>query len=190
MDKMINLPRCFVSICYPESFDIIRFTDWLSAHGASYFYVLHDRDLDETGHPKKPHWHIFVRLTVTLRYSESICPPTNLIRRPRKGEVKNLQYFMHSDISSQEKGKTPYDFEEIVSNYDPDEMNQFLFSEDDDEKVARVRSTMRDLFPLCNGDMTVEEFLYRNPEWLYKMGQLRELIRFTCGEAQNYKPKF
>lgn len=45
-------------IAYPESADIDRITETLTGAGAEWAWILHDKDTDKDGNPKKAHWHI------------------------------------------------------------------------------------------------------------------------------------
>lgn len=45
-------------VAYPESSDIDKITETLTGSGAEWAWILHDKDNDKDGNPKKPHWHI------------------------------------------------------------------------------------------------------------------------------------
>lgn len=45
-------------VAYPESSDIDKITETLTGAGAEWAWILHDKDTDKDGNPKKPHWHI------------------------------------------------------------------------------------------------------------------------------------
>lgn len=45
-------------IAYPESADISAICDGITTMGGDWEYILHDKDTDDHGQPKKPHWHI------------------------------------------------------------------------------------------------------------------------------------
>lgn len=45
-------------LVYPESADIRACVDLFVGTGAEYSYILHDKDKDKDGNPKKPHYHL------------------------------------------------------------------------------------------------------------------------------------
>lgn len=92
-------------------------------------YILHDKDTNEDGTPKEPHYHIVLSLNPPTNI-ESIAKwfgvPTNLIGIPKGSKGKYgvnafldcTKYLTHEDEKQQEKGKYLYSDDEVKCNFE------------------------------------------------------------------------
>ena len=56
-----NRDRKFVAVLYPEDETHVACMEKLKSGGFNFAAILHDKDVQEDGTPKKPHWHIVLR---------------------------------------------------------------------------------------------------------------------------------
>lgn len=53
--------RKFRAVLYPDDLSHAQAVDLLKASGTRFAACLHDKDIDDNGEPKKPHWHIVLK---------------------------------------------------------------------------------------------------------------------------------
>ena len=88
-----------------------------------YAYILHDKDVDETGKEKGKHWHIILQCNNAISLG-SIANwfgiPHQYIECPqgRDAFLDCVQYLTHESKKEQESGKYRYPDEEVVANFD------------------------------------------------------------------------
>lgn len=88
-----------------------------------YAYIKHDKDVDENGDLKKPHFHIVLKLKTPVFLSQIagwFDIPANFINVP-KGQsafTQCCQYLTHETDKEQEKGKYRYEDNEVIANFD------------------------------------------------------------------------
>jgi hypothetical protein len=106
----VNLKKYSI-VCYPESCNIeeglLYFKDVLE----SYAYILHDRDYDDEGNLKKPHYHLYMEFSKPIN-SNTICNHFNVkIWESVKNTDGVIQYMTHKRYTN----KTQYESKEIKS---------------------------------------------------------------------------
>jgi plasmid replication protein len=129
-----------------------------------YAYILHDKDKDEKGILKKPHFHIVINMenatsVFTIAKKFDILP--NFINLPKgKSSFGDcIEYLTHQSEEEQRKGKFLYSDDEVKSNFD--------FKKLIEETVAiRARKILREgtetkqtyfFKSVRNGDLTLKE---------------------------------
>lgn len=104
----VNLKK-YSLICYPESCNIeeslLYFRDVLE----SYAYILHDRDYNEDGTLKKPHYHVYLEFSKPVS-SNTICNHFNVkVWESVKNMNGVIQYMTHKRYPN----KAQYSWKEI-----------------------------------------------------------------------------
>lgn len=105
---MADRPCSFAFEHYHEDGGFEEILANLDDKGFPYVYALHDKDIADDGNPKKPHYHIEVRVpggmslsafkkNVGIRYAE-----------PLKSWEGYTVYLLHADSESKSKGKYVY----------------------------------------------------------------------------------
>lgn len=129
-----------------------------------YAYILHDKDKDEKGILKKPHFHIVINMenatsVFTIAKKFDILP--NFINLPKGKSAFGdcVEYLTHQNEEEQKKGKFLYSDDEVKSNFD--------FKKLIEETVAiRARKILREgtetkqtyfFKSVRNGDLTLKE---------------------------------
>lgn len=82
-----------------------------------YAYILHDKDVDEQGKQKEPHYHIAIRFkdTVNTKYvAQWFGIQENYVGRIKGRWTDVLKYLIHGNASE----KYQYSAEEVTSNFD------------------------------------------------------------------------
>lgn len=92
--------RNWAFVVYPESAPE-NWREILDEHHIPWFESpLHDKDVNPTGEPKKPHWHVIITFAGKKGY-ESVKPITEEVNATRPEHVKDLRgylrYFAHLD---------------------------------------------------------------------------------------------
>ena len=110
-----NRYRTWAWVVYPESAPE-NWRDILDAeHVPWYESPLHDKDINPTGEPKKPHWHVIRHYAGKVDY-EAVKAVTDSINATRPEHVKDLKgylrYFAHLDNPE----KAQYSVDDIVSH--------------------------------------------------------------------------
>lgn len=106
--------RQISAIVYPDSCpDIDKAIALLGCK--KYAYIMHDRDVNEDGSPKKQHWHLIMCFDNVREFGavnkELCCSENNIEPIKGKGIGGMLNYFLHNDDDS----KAPYEIEEIFT---------------------------------------------------------------------------
>ena len=82
-----------------------------------YAYILHDSDLKDDGTPKKPHWHVALRLkyaTNSKYIAEAFNVKEQYIGRVKGKWVDVLMYLTHENAPE----KYQYSVDDVTSNFD------------------------------------------------------------------------
>lgn len=107
----------FVAMLYPdsESYDCNEVLENLPKAFSEYAYILHDRDLNDDGTIKKPHYHVYGKRSQSTISSVAkalgIAPNYIQFCKSRRGD---LRYLIHVD----DPDKAQYLPEEVISNFD------------------------------------------------------------------------
>lgn len=113
---MADRPCSFAMEWYLEDAGFEDLLQNLEKRDMPYVYALHDKDVDNDGNLKKPHYHIMVRVpggmslsafkkNVNIRYAE-----------PLKSWEAYCVYLIHADSESKSKGKYQYPVEVLCGN--------------------------------------------------------------------------
>ena len=109
--------RSFLGVLYPdsESYDCQKVLERISDFFDLSCWCLHDKDIDENGELKKPHYHwVGQRSACTLDYvATSLEISPNSIEYCRKFK-RSVRYLIHAD----NLGKFQYPQSDIVSSFD------------------------------------------------------------------------
>lgn len=106
--------RKFMLLLYPEDATHVRALDVIKG---SYdcAYILHDKDLDETGNLKKPHWHVVINTGKNAIWNTSLADTLglalNYIEQARNMD-RALQYLIHYN----EADKHQYEIDEVYGS--------------------------------------------------------------------------
>ena len=146
MDKQVQterekrLDRKFTAIVYPDATDyngtcddvISRVENWGFPEWA---YILHDKDVNPDGTPKKPHYHVVVKKqspTSLITVSRQLGIPSNYVQ-PVRNWKKMIKYLVHDE----QEDKIRYEVEEIVCN-DFKQVMSYFHDEDETEQARRI----------------------------------------------------
>lgn len=104
--------RNFMIILYTEDKKHCSILDYIINNFNNYAYILHDKDYNENGEIKKPHYHVMLCFdnprTITGLSKELDLLP-NYIEPTKHNYIKGLRYLIHAD----EEDKYLYAVEEV-----------------------------------------------------------------------------
>lgn len=128
--------RSWEAVVYPDSESYVAAE--VLAKATQYFgqwcYVLHDKDLNDDGTPKKAHYHVYGKLD-TARTLQTVSNALGVgvsslrVVSSWRGAVRYTVHLDHPD-------KYQYSADDVVSNFDPVK----LLTVDDDVQAARIFS--------------------------------------------------
>lgn len=145
-----------------------------------YWYVFHDKDVDENGTLKKKHLHLVVydnspaTIQKAIKNFEGATLP-NLVEACRNGRAM-LRYLVHKDDSD----KYQYDSSSVVTN----NLNQFLSAIEDSDSVC---SLFEDYENLRTAKISVGEFIQKYKQNLSSMNFYQQLSTFNLLHKTIYK---
>ena len=104
----------FALLLYPDDITHKNALDIIKG-SYDYTYILHDRDIDENGEIKKPHWHVILRFS-NARWNTALVKElgiTDNYIRPVKNFKNALLYLIHyNDLD-----KFQYEVEEVKGTF-------------------------------------------------------------------------
>lgn len=106
--------RKFEFVLYPEDKTHVAALD-LIKKTYDYLCVLHDRDVDDDGNLKKPHWHVLVTGFNSPTWSSSVCSTLGLSENciQKVHSFKNaMRYLIHKDNAD----KAQYSVDSVEGN--------------------------------------------------------------------------
>ena len=71
-------------------------------HLISYAYILHDKDIKKDGTPRKPHWHILIKMDNNYKFeyvAKRFGVPTNMVAKINTRFANALNYLTHNTIT-------------------------------------------------------------------------------------------
>lgn len=184
-DRGEGQDRKFVFVLYPDAEDynceeVLRKVEAV----AEYAYILHDKDTDDEGEVKKPHYHVCIRYknsrTIkTTANAMGISP--NYIQRCKNWKA-SVKYLIHDTKDS--RGKFQYDMKDIVTN------NELLAEDIGEDGEAQI---MLEIFEYIeNGHLNP----YQIAKHYAKIGNRYSVVRRNwsiingyCNELKNYMEK-
>lgn len=131
--------RIWEAVVYPDSESYVAAESLAKAtqYFCQWCYVLHDKDLNDDGTPKKAHYHVYGKLD-TARTPQSVANALGVglssLRAVSswRGAVRYTLHFDHPD-------KHQYSADDVVSNF---ALAKFL-TVDDDVQAARIFSFLQ-----------------------------------------------
>lgn len=98
---MAKQSRSYIAILYPdsESYDCDTVLSLLPEVFKEWAYILHDKDTDENGELKKPHYHVVGRLenpALISTVANKLCLPENHLEYC-KSFRSSVRYLVHAD---------------------------------------------------------------------------------------------
>lgn len=122
-------------------------------------YILHDKDTNEDGTPKKPHYHFYgkydiVRTPEFVSYCLNV--PTSSLANVSKWKSA-IRYLCHLDHPD----KFQYPIESVVSNF---ALGSYVNENNDDLMAQRIYEHIKD----CNFNITMAEltdWVFQNNLW-------------------------
>jgi len=148
-------------ILYAENEEHMNILEYIEQNIDNYAYILHDKDFNEKGELKKPHYHVVLRfknqLTVSA-LSKKLNLPENYIEFSKKSYIYALRYLIHID----DEDKSQYDFSEVVG----------------------TTSMLEILEKSINGDKSESEYILEIINLIDEMGyiKIREFIVIICAK--------
>ena len=108
--------RYWTFVAYPESLQV-NLQEWLSKNGLIYaISPLHDKDIDITGVPKKPHFHVLLEFPGPTTYKKVKEDITDVLGQPIPKPVMTIRgayrYLCHLDNPD----KAQYNEKDIVKS--------------------------------------------------------------------------
>ena len=132
-----------------------------------YAYILHDKDIDENGEPKKPHWHLLVQFYTNQRgswfkqFSSDDMGQVRLV--PCFDPPNAFLYLTHETPTAIAQGKHIYGKDEIVSTID---------NFDSPDKLDENDELWADMNDLLDGKIIWYEFIQKKPKRMHMVGNL------------------
>lgn len=117
------LNRYFCAILYEEDPNFEKYFKNISENYEEVTYIIHDKDTNEDGTPKKPHMHILFKVGNNARHINSIAKEVGIAENYLQGCNKKsmLMYLIHL----KNEDKTQYDLEE-VKGYLKEELKRII----------------------------------------------------------------
>ena len=162
----------------PENFDkIIKVA---KSSYKYYWYVFHDKDLDDNGTVKKRHLHLVCYDSSPASISKAIknfegCTLPNCVEACRNGRAM-LRYLIHKD----DPDKFQYDPKDVESN----NIGQFSEAIEDSDNVV---SLFKDYEDLRTAKISVGEFIEKYKQNLSGMNFYQQLSTFNLLHKTIYK---
>lgn len=118
--------------------------NWLEGNTKQYAFILHDKDILETGEPKTPHLHVVCNMnnakqriaTILNDLTKSLDISPLLVTIDKYSSFNaSLQYLIHKNNEE----KYQYDIKDIVTNIPPQELDLFMKYETQSEELTAER---------------------------------------------------
>lgn len=142
---------------------------------SKYAWIYHDKDVNEDGSLKAPHYHVFIRFCVPC-CSSQISPLGHVSVVHKGGEVHCLEYLTHYNTPN----KVQYPFNEVHSNYDWKAKCQVKAAEEND-----IDSLQQAVIMLLNGH-SVAECVHRfGRDFIIHYNAIRNLVYDVNYDSNN-----
>lgn len=179
MDYKKILSTCWFGVCYHEQ-QLQAITH--SQDVKYYSYILHDKDINTDGTPKKPHWHFLVQFTRNQRGSYFKRYNTDdmgmVFPEPVHDPEASYKYLIHDTPTARKDGKHRYDETERISTFEA-----FTTEEKEDENAALYA----DLMALLNKEITWHAMLKRVPKRIHMIANIKTAYDILYNEMYNIK---
>lgn len=108
----------FMVELYPDDITHVQALDFIITFYDKYAYILHDKDFNDKGEIKKPHYHVMLKFdnarTITS-LSKELSIKSNYIEPTKKNYLSGLRYLIHAD----DKNKYQYGIDEVDGTLKP-----------------------------------------------------------------------
>lgn len=104
-------------VLYPDDPSHVEAMSRLDSGGYKYIAILHNKDLEEDGSPKKDHWHVVVKFP-SARYNSALAKELGITTNYIK-DCKNLDGAVLYLVHHNDKDKAEYDPEECFGSLVP-----------------------------------------------------------------------
>ena len=135
------------------------FTTMLTAQGAFYAYIRHDKDIKDDGELKTLHYHIVLCLKSRKRVSSVLYMFVDSLKIPNEcvqiEEVLSLPACIQYLIHKNDIGKYQYSWQDIYTNFTDDDLQMYL-SEDTQTQVTPAY-----LYRLVNMGLSDVEIMFK-----------------------------
>lgn len=108
-----------MEVDYNENYDICNYVNELMAkYGGKYYYICHDKDIDDNGMIKHKHYHLVfkfltkVRKSTLINFTQEYCKLNN----EKISVVKCLDAVVKYLIHYRDLDKHQYNFDDVLSN--------------------------------------------------------------------------
>lgn len=118
--------------------------NWLECNTKQYAFILHNKDILETGEPKTPHLHVVANMnnskqriaTILNDLCKSLDISPLLVTIDKYSSFNaSLQYLIHKNNEE----KYQYDIKDIITNIPPQELDLFMKYETQSEELTAER---------------------------------------------------
>ncbi|MEM0173598.1 MAG: Rep family protein [Sulfolobaceae archaeon] len=133
----------FSTILYPEDETHMQIIEELNKGAYSYAYALHDKDTDDQGEIKKPHYHVIIRFT-NYKSRNKLAQELGLNIShilPIKYLRGAIRYLLHLD--NEDKYQYPIDI--IQSNFD--HSDHLRTEKSESKKISEIIDVIYNLYP-------------------------------------------
>jgi hypothetical protein len=103
--------RKFALLLYPEDNSHVDALEVIK-QSYDYAYILHDKDLDENGKTKKPHWHVLVTTGKNQKWSSALSEDLKITENYIQ-KVKNLDRALEYLIHLNDEDKHQYSIDDV-----------------------------------------------------------------------------
>ena len=160
-------------VAYPESTSLPDLLNDIAEACYNYAYILHDKDCNPDGTPKKPHWHIAVWRDRPTTY-KMVTTALNIgyAERPKKG--CNLGTYLVYMTHSKQPDKYQYLPDSIVTNVSRETLESLMNEPMGSD--SKTLDLLDDIQKLAEGTLTYRDFYSLHPRFLYCPSALSTLI--------------
>lgn len=108
----------WASLIYPESGNVEGVKDYYNNRGVCFFLSpLHDKDVNDDGTPKKPHYHILFKFS-SLKTSNQVQSLLGDFTMVLPIIVSNLKQYARYLVHADNAEKYQYNYNDVISNTD------------------------------------------------------------------------
>jgi hypothetical protein len=153
----------------------------LSTDIKAYSYILHDKDIDDNGEPKKPHYHFLVQFYTNQRgswFKQFSTDDMGIVFIQTCYNPKSaFDYQIHDTPTARKQGKFLYDPAERIST-----IENFETVEKPDENTE----LFNDLMELLYNKTTWRAFIQKKPKRIHMITNIRVAFETLFRETYGY----
>lgn len=136
--------RKMIAVLYPEDEVHSLAMENIKSGGYQYLAVLHDKDVDEAGELKKPHWHVYLKFK-NARYVQGVADELGITPnylRKANDEKNCVGYLIHWNTPE----KYQYEASECFGTLTPILDKILLQDEDEGFRITRFLDALDDIY--------------------------------------------